>query len=406
MQLIPIDIIGTEVTQQCIDGVEPMFAQRPLVPWRRSCLAHGLGRDDARMATPREPAADDLFSAARPSLRLRQRAHTSRIQERDAGIDGGIEDCVRDGFIGLQAERPRSHPQARARQSGVAKLYVLHWTRLCVPSLGCNMMMATFICLWRTPIAVWRAAVRQATDSTMAQRRQSAVPLDFGTTTQMTPRTVRMLATLLAALAVAATLAGAAWLYLNRPGHGGLLFEIEQKLDKIAHFDKHSVDFDTLPLDDALRSVNGDGSRRIVVFSDPYCPYCKTLEHTLAGLPNVTVYTFLYPILTPDSKTMSARIWCASNRTGAWSAWMFEDRAPPPVTASCNATATVLARNLMLGRKLRMMRTPTLILTNGQRISPRHRRPNWNKRWRSPPDRAAPPQAASAAWRYGHSATQ
>ncbi|SIT78434.1 Thioredoxin-like domain-containing protein [Burkholderia sp. b13] len=178
-----------------------------------------------------------------------------------------------------------------------------------------------------------------------------------------------MLATLLAALALAATLAGGAWLYLNRPGHGGLLFEIEQKLDKIVHFDKRGVDFGTLPLDDALRSVNGDGSRRIVVFSDPYCSYCKTLEHRLAGLPDVTVYTFLYPILTPDSKMMSARIWCANNRTGAWSAWMLEDHAPPPVTAPCDATATVLARNLMLGRKLRVMGTPTLLLANGQRIN-------------------------------------
>nr|WP_272907099.1 thioredoxin fold domain-containing protein [Mycetohabitans sp. B2] len=73
-----------------------------------------------------------------------------------------------------------------------------------------------------------------------------------------------------------------------------------------------------------MRSVNGDGdgSRRIVVFSDPYCSYCKTLEHRLAGQPDATVYTFLYPILTPGSKTMAARIWCASNRTGPWSTWM------------------------------------------------------------------------------------
>jgi thiol:disulfide interchange protein DsbC len=135
------------------------------------------------------------------------------------------------------------------------------------------------------------------------------------------------------------------------------------------HFDKRGVDFSTLPLDDALRSVNGDGSRRIVVFSDPYCSYCKTLEHRLAGQPDATVYTFLYPILTPGSKTMAARIWCASNRTGPWSTWMLENRAQPPVVASCDATAAVLARNLIVGRKLRVMGTPTLILSNGQRIN-------------------------------------
>lgn len=65
-ELIQIDIIGTETAQRCIDGVKQMFARRHLIPWRWSYLAHGLDRDDELMATPREPAADDLLNATDP----------------------------------------------------------------------------------------------------------------------------------------------------------------------------------------------------------------------------------------------------------------------------------------------------------------------------------------------------
>src|SRR6516164_7643226 len=71
------------------------------------------------------------------------------------------------------------------------------------------------------------------------------------------------------------------------------------------------IDFASLPFANAVKVVKGNGSRKIAVFSDPNCPYCKQLESTLKSMDNITVYTFLYPVLSPDSTTKSKSIWCS-----------------------------------------------------------------------------------------------
>lgn len=81
------------------------------------------------------------------------------------------------------------------------------------------------------------------------------------------------------------------------------------------------IDFSTLPLDQAIKVVKGNGSRKIAVFSDPDCPYCKRLEdRELSKIDNVTVYTFLYPLeqLHPDAGRKATAIWCSADRGKAW----------------------------------------------------------------------------------------
>lgn len=130
--------------------------------------------------------------------------------------------------------------------------------------------------------------------------------------------------------------------------------------------DLNKVDFASLPLDRAVKVVKGNGNRRIVVFSDPNCPYCKQLETTLKSIDNVTVYTFLYPVLSPDSVTKSKAIWCATDRAKAWEAWMVDHRPPPSPGARCDSAA--LDANLALGRALNVTGTPTIILADGRRL--------------------------------------
>jgi thiol:disulfide interchange protein DsbC len=180
----------------------------------------------------------------------------------------------------------------------------------------------------------------------------------------MNSRTWRTFAILLAALAA---LSAASWAYLNRPGHGGFVFAVEQRLNRVFHFDTRTADFRELPLGDAIRTVSGNGSRVVVVFSDPYCPYCKDLERTLGTAHDLTVYTFLYPILTPGSKTMSARVWCSGDRSATWSHWMLDGVEPAAASSSCDAAA--LERNFALGRKLGVVGTPTLMFPDGKRMN-------------------------------------
>jgi thiol:disulfide interchange protein DsbC len=127
------------------------------------------------------------------------------------------------------------------------------------------------------------------------------------------------------------------------------------------------VNFATLPFDQAIKVVKGNGSRKLVVFSDPDCPYCKQLEQKeLVNITDVTIYTFLYPIeqLHPDAGNKAKVIWCAPDRAKAWTDWVMNGRLPEGA-ANCD---TPLDKVADLGRKLGITSTPTLIFTSGKRI--------------------------------------
>ncbi|MEO3715622.1 DsbC family protein [Roseateles flavus] len=122
------------------------------------------------------------------------------------------------------------------------------------------------------------------------------------------------------------------------------------------------VSFGRLPLQDAIRTVRGSGKRQLAVISDPACSYCRQLEAEIAGLDNITVYTFLVPFL---GEARPIAIWCATEREAAWRDWMARGDARRQHTgAPC---AHPISRNLALARSLGVQGTPTLIWANGER---------------------------------------
>jgi thiol:disulfide interchange protein DsbC len=127
-----------------------------------------------------------------------------------------------------------------------------------------------------------------------------------------------------------------------------------------------AVAFNQLPLDLAVKRVHGDGSRVVAIFEDPNCGYCKQLRHTLEAVPNLTVYTFIYPILAPDSRTKARDIWCAAQPGQAWDDWMVRGKMPASAAANCNAP---IDQVLALGQRLMVNGTPTLFFANGSRVS-------------------------------------
>lgn len=127
------------------------------------------------------------------------------------------------------------------------------------------------------------------------------------------------------------------------------------------------VDFNALPLEQAIKVVRGNGSRKVAVFSDPDCPFCKKLEQKeLAPLTDVTIYTFLFPLesLHPDAANKSKAIWCAPDRVKAWNDWVLNGQVAKG-GASCD---TPIEKNAELGRKLGVTSTPTLIFADGKRM--------------------------------------
>ena len=123
-----------------------------------------------------------------------------------------------------------------------------------------------------------------------------------------------------------------------------------------------SVRFDDLPLADAIRTVRGSGQRRIAVFSDPSCSFCRRLEPELASLDDVTVYTFLVPFL---GQVRPVSIWCAADREQAWQRFMLHaDTSLLNPTGNCDHP---LERNLILAQRLGVQGTPTLVWADGSR---------------------------------------
>ena len=127
------------------------------------------------------------------------------------------------------------------------------------------------------------------------------------------------------------------------------------------------IDFNSLPLDQAIKVVKGNGSRKLVVFSDVDCPYCKRLEQNeLSNVTDVTIYTFLYPLvqLHPDSAAKSKSIWCADNRVKAWNDWILNNQLPK-TTGNCELPLEKVGD---LARKLGVSSTPTLFFADGKRM--------------------------------------
>jgi thiol:disulfide interchange protein DsbC len=120
-----------------------------------------------------------------------------------------------------------------------------------------------------------------------------------------------------------------------------------------------------VPLELALKEVRGEGKRRMIAFEDPYCPYCRSLEMSLEQVDNVTVYVFLYPVLTADSVVKARSIWCSTDRAVAWREWMLDGK-PPTAAGTC---ATPIARILEFAKGLRVSGTPTIFFADGRRVS-------------------------------------
>ena len=126
------------------------------------------------------------------------------------------------------------------------------------------------------------------------------------------------------------------------------------------------VDVAKLPYDLAFKRVKGDGSRKLIIFSDADCPFCHRLETEMKGLDNVTIYTFLFPIdqLHPNAAQKSKRIWCSADKAKAWDTF-FASGTLPDNKGDCGDP---VAKTQALGNALRINATPTLIFADGTMI--------------------------------------
>lgn len=125
-----------------------------------------------------------------------------------------------------------------------------------------------------------------------------------------------------------------------------------------------AIDFKSLPFKDSFKIVKGNGKRKIAVFEDPNCGYCKQFEKQIEQLNNVTIYLFLFPILGADSVAKSNDIWCAKDQKKAWQDWMIRNIKP----SDSKCVETPIGRNIDFGKRNKLTGTPTLIFEDGTKV--------------------------------------
>jgi len=136
----------------------------------------------------------------------------------------------------------------------------------------------------------------------------------------------------------------------------------EERLRKL-----NAIKFDALPLDLAVKVQRGNGKRVLAMFSDPYCPACRQFERTLAQIDDITVYVFMYPVIRPENTDHSRAVWCSPDRAKAWLELAAAPQAKvPQAGAGC---PNPVDKVIEVGHKLGVNSTPTLIFTNGERMS-------------------------------------
>lgn len=122
--------------------------------------------------------------------------------------------------------------------------------------------------------------------------------------------------------------------------------------------------FASLPLELAIKQVKGTGARKMAAFEDPNCGFCKRFHETLKEVDNITVYTFLLPILSADSEVKARNIWCAKDQEKAWKDWMLNNKKP--AEAMCDTPVEQIKE---LAKKLMVQGTPAIFFADDSRVN-------------------------------------
>ena len=128
-----------------------------------------------------------------------------------------------------------------------------------------------------------------------------------------------------------------------------------------------AIRWDQLPMKEAITFKRGNGQRKLAVFADPNCGYCKHFESELMSLTDITVHVFLVSVLGPDSQVKNRNIWCSRDRAQAWQDWMLRGAPAAPAANMCDASGLAQLENFR--RKYKINGTPALLFEDGERIN-------------------------------------
>ncbi|MEK7678552.1 MAG: DsbC family protein [Deltaproteobacteria bacterium] len=125
------------------------------------------------------------------------------------------------------------------------------------------------------------------------------------------------------------------------------------------------VDVKKIPLDGALVYGSAKAEKKIIVFSDPDCPYCKKLHEDIKGIvskrKDIAFYIKLFPLqMHPEAYAKSKTVICKKSTK------LLDDAMAGKTLPKPDCKAEEVDNNLKLGEELGIRGTPAIIFPDGR----------------------------------------
>jgi thiol:disulfide interchange protein DsbC len=148
---------------------------------------------------------------------------------------------------------------------------------------------------------------------------------------------------------------------------GNLVNKDKVNLTKERYDEVNKVDVSKLPIKDAITITKGSGAKKLYLFTDVDCPYCKKAWEWLKTQTDYTMYVFLYPLdMHPNATEKSIKILCDANHEAAFDL----AEADQPLTADkCEAGEKLLQKQKAAAADLGVTGTPLIITGAGIKMS-------------------------------------
>ena len=121
------------------------------------------------------------------------------------------------------------------------------------------------------------------------------------------------------------------------------------------------------PLKDALQIKRGNGAKKLIMFTDVDCPYCRKAYDWLKSQTDYTLYIFFFPLdIHPNSPGKTVQILCSKDKETA----IENAQSDKEINSQkCEAGEKMLATHKAVAGEVRVDGTPLFLTDSGKKIT-------------------------------------
>ncbi len=159
--------------------------------------------------------------------------------------------------------------------------------------------------------------------------------------------------------------------YVTKDGEyliaGSLISKDKVNLTQDRLSEVNRVDVSKIPLKDAVAIKRGTGAKKLIMFTDVDCPFCRKAYDWLKGQTDYTLYIFFFPLdIHPKSPGKTLQILCSKNQETAIENAQSDKEID---SQKCEAGEKMLARHKAIAGEVGVDGTPLFITDSGKKIT-------------------------------------